>query len=239
MRGLSMITEALFLAIAVTLVFVVYSMATPVINTMQVSNTFEQTKSLMLDLDKSVQDVASQGRGSRTSLYVTTGAGMLTMDQDKDMIRWELETDADIVSPRSMQRTGNLVAGSDINAMAYENSSEGVYALENDRLLVHIKKVGSASSPQAYNTSELLVGIYNKDLGQWMPMSRLEISIDGETESTNGTGYTELDDEGYALPFSSVTAYINTSYAQMQNYTVTFTLESGADFLTIAAAEQF
>ena len=236
MKGISLITEVLFLAITVTMVFVIYSMAAPVITTMQTSSVFEQTKSLMMDIDSAVQDVASHG--SRTSLYVTTGAGVLTFDGDKDIIRWELETDADIISRRSVQRAGNLLIGSDMSVMAYDNETEGAYALENERLIVLIKKIGSESSPQAYNTSELLMGVYNKDLGEWMDMARLEISIDDDPDSTNGTGYTELLDEGYMLPSARVAAVISTGYKYLQNYTVTFSLESGADFVTIEADEE-
>jgi hypothetical protein len=239
MRCLSIISEVLFLAIAIVLVFVVYSMSAPVVQTMQTSSVYEQTKSLMLDVDKTIRDVASQGRGSRSTIYVTTGAGLLTLEGDKDLLTWELETDSDIVSPRSMQKTGNLISGSNLGAMAYENESEGAYVLENERLMVYIKKIGSPSSPQAFNTSDLLMGVYNKDLAAWMDMKRLEISIDDESNSTNGTGYTVLENEGYALSSARVSALINTSYVYMQNYTVTFTLESGADFVVIEAEEQF
>ncbi len=237
MKGLSIISEVLFLAVVITLIFVVYSMSAPVVQTMQTSSVYEQTKSLMLDIDKSVRDIASQGKGSRTSLYVTSGAGAITLYEDKDLIKWELETGSMVVSPRSMQRIGNLVAGSNLDAMAYENGTEGVYVLENARLIVHIKKVGSASAADAYNTSELLQGIYNKELSQWMDIDRLEISVDDNSTSMNGTGYTEIVEQGYSLPAAQVKAHMSSGYAYLPDYVVIFTLESGADFLTIEAEE--
>ena len=237
MKAVSLISEAVFVAIAVVMVFLVYSMSAPVISSMQASSVFEQTKSLMLSMDDAIQDAAAQGRGSRSTLYVTTGAGELSLDEEHDTIKWTLPTDARIISPRSMSRAGNLIIGSDLSAMAYENETVGSYALENERLIVHIRKVGSVSSPVYYNTSSLLMGVYSKDLGLWMNMSRLEISLDGDPSSMNGTGYTQLSEEGYALPRGEVLASISTSYEYVQNYTVTFSLEAGADFLTIEAEE--
>lgn len=235
---MTIIAEVLFIAIAVVMVYLVYSMSAPVMSSMQASSSFEQTKSLMLDLDSAIQDTASQGRGSRSTLYLATGAGQLTLDDDHDVIKWTLATDADVISPRSMSKAGNLIVGSNLGAMAYENASAGAYVLENERVLVHIRKIGSPSSPACYNTSDLLMGIYNKDLRMWMNLSRLEISIDNDPLSTNGTGYTKLSETGYALPRGEVSASINTSRTYIQNYTVVFSLEAGADFLTIEAAEE-
>jgi hypothetical protein len=239
MKGMAFISEAILLAVTVVMVFLVYTMSAPAIASMQASSTFEQTKSAMLSLDSAIQNAASQGKGSRSTLYVTSGAGVLELDSDRDMILWTLSTDANVVSKRSMSKAGNMVSGENLRAAAYENESEGVYVLENDRLIVHILKVGSESSHAYYNTSDLLVGVYNKDLGSWMGLSRLDISLDGSPMSQNGTGYTQLSAEGYALPRGEVMAHMASGYEYMENYTIIFSLEAGADFITIEAEEQF
>jgi len=239
MKALAITTEVIFLAIIVTLVFLVYTMAAPVVYTMQASSVFEQTKSFMLRLDEAIQDVASQGKGSRTSLSVTMGAGELTLDEGTDTLRWTMETDSMIVSPRSMQQIGNLVAGSNLDVRAYENQSLGAFVLENQHLKLLLKDVGSESSHQVYSTGDLLMGVYNKDLDRWMDFERLDISIDNSPDSMNGTGYTELVVTGNALPRGQVRAHMSTDYIFLNNYSVTFTLESGADFLIIEGEEQF
>jgi hypothetical protein len=239
MKGMTFLAEAVLLAVTVVMVFLVYTMSAPVIASMQASSTFGQTQTAMLDLDSAIQNAASQGKGSRSTLYFTSGAGVLQLDPDKDMILWTLSTDANVVSPRSMSRAGNMVSGANLRAAAYENESAGVYALENDKLIVHILKVGSASAHAYYNTSDLLVGVYNKDLGRWMGLSRLDVSLDGSPTSQNGTGYTELSAEGYALSRGEVMAHMHSGYAYMQNYTIIFSLDAGADFMTIEAEEQF
>jgi hypothetical protein len=237
MRGLSIITEVVFLAVIISLIFLVYTIASPMIYTMQTSSAFEQSKSMMLELDELVQDVASQGKGGRRSLYVTLGAGTTLLDPATDTIRWVLETDAMLASPRSMQQIGNLIIGSNLNAMAYAGNYSGqdAYVLENENLRVFIRKIGSQESPQAYNTSDLLLGVYNKKIMKWMPLERLELSIDNAQASMNGTGYTELVKSGYSLPRGEVIAHINTSYVFVGGYTITFGLESGADFLILGA----
>lgn len=237
MKGLAITTEVIFLAITVTLVFLVYSMATPVIKSMQDASVFEQTKSMMLDLDEKIQEVASEGKGSKRTIYINLGGGELLLDSDTDSIKWTMETSSMIVSPRSYQRMGNLMVGANLDTSAYTNSTQGAHILENQHLVVYLKNIGNSSSPEAYNTSELLMKVYNKDLDAWMDLERLEISIDGSPDSMYGTGYTELADEGYNLPRGMVNAYINTSYVYLNNYSITFTLESGADFITIEAEE--
>ncbi len=237
MKGISIITEVIFLAIIISLIFLVYSIASPMIYTMQVSSAFEQGKSMMLTLDELIQDVASQGKGGRRSFYVTLGAGTTSLDADTDTLRWVLDTDTLIASPRSMQQIGNLIVGSNLNTMAYPGNYGGqdAYVLENEHLGVFIKKIGSSESPQPYNTSQLLLAVYNKKMLRWMEMERLEISVDNIPESMNGTGYTELVLEGYSLPRGEVRAHINTPYEFLNNYTISFSLESGADFLTLGA----
>lgn len=231
--------EVIFLAIIITIVFLVYTMASPIIYSMQASSVFDQTQSLMLDIDKAIQDVASQGKGSRKTIHLTMGAGDLKLDESLDTIKWTLETDTMIVSPRSMQQIGNLVVGSDLDVRAYENQSLGAYVLENQHLIIYLKKIGTESDHAAYNTSELLMDIYNKDLDAWLDLDRLEISIDNNPQSANGAGYTEIVTPGNALARGQVKAHMFSDYVFLNNYTVTFTLESGADFMIIEGEEQF
>ena len=236
-KGMSIITEVVFLAVIISLIFLVYSIAAPMIYTMQVSSAFEQGKTMMLELDELIQDVADQRKGGRRSIFVTLGAGTTSLDPLTDTMIWVLDTDAMVVSPRSMQQVGNLIIGSNLNAMAYEGNLSGTdaYILENQNLRAYIKKIGSPGSPVYYETSDLLLGVYNKKMHKWMPLERLEISIDDSPDSMNGTGHTEMVTEGYALPRGEIIAHMNSSYKYQANYSVSFALESGADFLTIGA----
>ena len=57
----------------------------------------------------------------------------------------------------------------------------------------------------------------------------LEISVDDS--SATGSGYTQLERYGNALPYGMVIAYMD---SPGYDYFVNFTLESGADFITIS-----
>jgi hypothetical protein len=234
---MTIITEVLFAAIVISLIFIVYAMASPIIYSMQVSSAFDHSESFMLDLDNVIQQVASEGRGSRRSVYVSMGAGTVSLNETTDTIKWVLESDTALISPRSVQQVGNLLVGSNLDVMAHEGTyqGQGAYVLENQRLRVYLKKIGSATAPASYSTEDILLAVYNKNENKWMPLERLEISVDNNPDSMSGTGYTELVSEGYNLPRGQVLAHINTSYAFMQNYTISFTLESGADFVIIGA----
>ena len=240
MHGLTIISEVLFLVLVISLIFLVYGIASPMIYSMQVSSAFDQSKAIMLKLDSLIQEVASQGTGSKRSIYLTMGAGTMLLDEAAGVLRWSLETDAMLVSPRSMQQIGNLIIGSNLESGAYESTFQGTeaFVLENSNLRAYIRKVGSAQSPQNMTTGSLLLGIYNKKLGRWMPLSGLEISIDQSAESMSGTGYTELPRESRALPRAEALAHINTTYSFMSNYTISFALEAGADFLTVGAESE-
>jgi len=237
MKGMAIISEVLFLAVVITLIFLVYAIAAPIIFSMQVSSGFDQTKSMMASLDNMIGQVASEGKGSRRSVSLTLGAGTLLLNETTDTIKWSMETDSMIVSPRSMQQTGNLIIGANLDTMAYEGSYGGkpAFILENEILRVYFNETGSSQSPGKFNTSEILLGVFNKRLSRWMPLKALEISVDQSSNSTLGYGYTELLKEGYALPAGTLLAHINTTYSFMDNYTIAFSLESGADFIIIGA----
>ncbi|MCK4713986.1 MAG: hypothetical protein KAT35_00300, partial [Candidatus Aenigmarchaeota archaeon] len=120
------------------------------------------------------------------------------------------------------------------------NASEGSYlgddafVLENEHLRVFVNRTGTASSYAGLDTSRLLLAIYQKDLGQWISNPGfLDITIDYNSLSRSGSGYTALEESGAFLPYGQVNAYIESDYGL--NYYIYFVLESGSDFLQIKA----
>ncbi|RLB76016.1 MAG: hypothetical protein DRH24_18590, partial [Deltaproteobacteria bacterium] len=82
-------------------------------------------------------------------------------------------------------------------------------------------------------TSDLILGIYQKDLNHWINNTGfVDILIDNDPGSETGNGYTRLAESGYNLPYGTVIAYMHSSYVP---YTINFTLESGTDFMEIGA----
>ena len=123
--------------------------------------------------------------------------------------------------------------GSNLDTKAYEAVCEGQdgFMLENEHIKACLKKIGSEGNSTAYDMSDVLISVYQKDLGQAMPIEYLEITLDNDQTSATGTGYTKLEKTGQYLPYGEVTAHMESDYGI--TYDIKFILESGEDFLTI------
>ncbi len=236
-KCVSLVSGVIFLALTISAAFIVYQSATPVIKKMKSAAIVEQMKDTFVELNKIIKKVASEGEGSRRSVDIKIDAGKIVVDETNDVIYWEYETDTPVISPRTMQTYGDIIIGSNLNVRAYEanytlTSPEiPAYVLENEHLKVYVRKIGSPSNYETYNTSQILLGIYQKDLDKWLNNDGFfEVSIDNEQSSKSGTGYTALEKTGNFLAYATAVAYMNSTY---KTYFVNFTLESGADFLEI------
>lgn len=229
MKGVSIVAAVVFIAITISAMALVYQAGMPIIHRMQSSAILDSMSSAFAELDKTIQQVASEGNGSRRIFDLDSGEGRLTLDPDNDGIEWQLDAEGSVLRPRTGRNLGNVAYGSNIEASMYEgvHGSYQAYILENEHLRVYMRKIDAA---QSYSTGTLLLDAYQKDLGEWLPFDYLNISLDRDSSSTSGIGWTEPGDMGVNLPRAVVTAYMDSSYA---NYSVSFTLESGADFLVI------
>ena len=239
-KGITMVSAVLFLAIVITAVFLIYQTAVPIINRMQVSAAVERMKGVFSELDEIIQQTASEGKGSKRTMYMRIDPGKVVVNSTQDTIYWELETNAEVISPRTYQRIGNIVIGANMETMVYEGNytysspETECYIMENEHLRVYVRKVGSPSSLASIQTKNLLVAIYNKDMGQWLNNTGFfDMSIDFNETSKAGNGYTNPLDTGYNLPYGTVSALIDSDHMK---YYVNFTLQSGADFIEIEAS---
>jgi hypothetical protein len=229
MKGATLISAIAFIAITVSAMALILNSGLPIIQRMQSSASLDRMTSTFTELDRTIVSVASEGNGSRRVFDMDTGQGRLALDTDSDSIYWQLDSENSVLRPRTARFIGNVASGSNIEASLYEGSHEGfpAFVLENSHLKAFIRKVQPA---QSYSTDSLLLGVYQKDLGEWLALDYLGISVDSDPSSESGTGWTEADMLGPSLPRATVIAYISSDYA---NYSVSFTLESGADFLIV------
>ena len=236
MKAIALISAVIFIGLTLAVAVIVYNAGMPVVLRMQHAAAVEKMKSVFSETDKIIQDVASEGNGSKRTVSLRFDIGKLTVNGSSDRLYWDFDSETVMVSPRTSTSFGNVVFGSELETSAYEGDYLGTeaYVLENEHIRAYFRKIGSPSGPQAYSTSQLLLGIYQKDLSQWMPLESLDISLDGQESSKSGTGYTILEQAGTDLPYASVSAYMSSSYA---NYFLNFTLESGTDFLIIEGGE--
>ena len=229
MKAVTMVSAIVFIAITISAMALIYQLGMPIIHRMQSSAALDRMTTAFTDLDEAIQRVASEGNGSRRVFDLDTGEGRLSLDTGNDEIAWQLDTESAVIRPRSARYLGNVASGSNLEASLYEgvHGSYQAYILENEHLRAYVRRIEPG---QAYSTDTLLLDVYQKDLGEWLPMDWLSISLDGDPSSESGTGYTEAERLGTSLPRARVTAYMDSSYA---DYKVIFTLESGADFITI------
>jgi len=238
MRGISLVSGILFLVITITAVMLVYEAGVPVIQKMQSAAAIEKMHGVLSELDKIIREIASEGKGSKRTVYFRVDPGRLVVNETYDFISWELDTAALVVSPRTSKQFGNIIIGSNMETYANETnftatgSSIPAWIMENKHLRVWIKKIGSPSNYTNYNTTELLLGVYSKDEDKWLDLEYLEISLDNNESSMTGNGFTSLSKIGYNQPYATVSAYMNSNYI---DYYINFTLESGADFIKIEA----
>jgi hypothetical protein len=229
MKAVSLVAAVVFIAITISAMALIYQTGVPIIKRMQSSASLDSMTSAFTELDEVIQRVASEGNGSRRVFNLDTGEGRLSLDPDNDQIAWQLDADNSVLRPRTARYLGNVVSGSNLESSLYDGvyGSYQAYILENSHLRAYIRKI---ETEQSYSTDSLLLDVYQKDLGEWLPFDWLNISLDGDSASTVGTGYTQAERLGINLPIAKVTAYMDSTYG---DYSISFTLESGADFLVI------
>jgi hypothetical protein len=239
MGGLSIISGVIFIAITISTIAIVYEAGMPVIKKMQASASVEKMKDVFSDLDKVIRDVASEGTGSKRTVYLKIDPGKIVVNDTEDAVYWELDTDAKVIEPRTRQVFGNIVIGANMETSAYQENYSitspqiPAYKMENEHLIVYIRKVGSGSTYEDFATNNLLLGIYNKDLGAWFNNTNMfDVTVDSQAGSRTANGTTTLMYSGYNLPYATVSALVNSTYMR---YSVNFTLESGEDFIRIDA----
>lgn len=220
-----LIGGVLFIGISIAAIILVLQLSTPKINEMKDTIAIDQAKDMLTSIDRVVRDVASEGPGSTRILPIHIKAGHLNIDGDNNRIYYEFDTYANVISPRSKRRIGNLWYSSNTNTSVYNDSTH--YYLENEHLLVNISKHGSSSNHVSINPDHLIDSIYFKDKKQTIT-DNITIHIDGA--ALTGTGYNWAEETGTELARGKVTNFFNTTTA---NYTIQITLESGADFIQI------
>ncbi|MBU0530450.1 MAG: hypothetical protein KKC05_02150 [Nanoarchaeota archaeon] len=231
-KGVTFISAVIFLAFSVGAVTVIYQAAVPVVDRMQAAAAIDDMRSNFIEIDKIISEVASEGKGSKRTIFINPEPGTLYVNGSSDVIYWLYETSALIFSPRTSQTFGNVRIGSNLDTSAAEGSYDGnnAYVLENEHLIVYLNRTGNSSTYADLRTTDLLLAVYQKDLQQYMNLTNLNITVDDRPDSSTGNGYTFILEAGNNLPYGTVSAYVNSTYLA---YFINFTLESGTDFLEI------
>ncbi len=224
-----LISGVLFIAISMAAIIIVLNLANPRINNMKDSVAVDQATNTLSMIDRVIRDISSEGSGSTRIIPVQIKGGDIVVDGAGNTIYYDIETNADVISPRTKRRIGNIWYSSNTNASVYNDSTH--YYLENEHLLVNVTKHGSKDNQVAMNPDYLIDSIYFKDRNQALTQN-ITIHIDGTALA--GTGYNYAENIGTDQARVKIVNFFNTATA---NYTIYITLESGEDFFHIHVSD--
>ncbi|MBR9676512.1 hypothetical protein GOV04_00030 [Candidatus Woesearchaeota archaeon] len=198
----------------------------PLLDKMRDKSISTTTIDSVATLSEHIQEVASEGEGSRRTVSFDVKRGHLAVHDDQ--VVWSLETEAKIIEPRSKIELGDLIIASNIDASATEYSNS--YIIENAYLQVNISKYGNASSQVTINTTDLVNNIYHKSVGANVS-GGFNFYL-GDSQNNEGSGYTELLEEGSLLDKAVVIVHLDTPDFYYDLYLI---LDSSADYLRTQA----
>ncbi|MFB6199781.1 MAG: hypothetical protein ABEJ83_02795 [Candidatus Nanohaloarchaea archaeon] len=235
-KGASQIaTMALYIGITVAAISGAVTVGAPALENMQEASSIKKAREFMQTLDTKIQEVASEGKGSTRTISASFDRGRLYFQNATDSAIYALRTDANVISPQTSKRFGNVILSSNANVKVNKTTVNGkdCYMMENEHIKACIKAVGNQSNPQPINTSELLVKYTfknpngaNKDLN-----GNISVMLNGKPSTSYGTGFTYPEKTGEFIGTGRVTATITSDYGF--KYDVIIALPTGADFLKV------
>lgn len=235
MKGLSEVaTLALYAGITVGAIGIVLSTAVPALENQRDAIQIRNAQDFLQNLDSATQKVVSEGQGSTRTLDLSFSQGNIEFNAKNDTVTYSLQTDAEVVSPQTSTRQGNIVLANNARVNVETGTCEGVqsYILENEHIKTCIRDIGSKSNQQHINTSDLLVKYRFKDQSRDLN-GNLSVLVNSNSRTSSGTGFTSVPYE--KLPRTNVGTGQVTATVQSPviTYDVVFQLPTGADFLKV------
>lgn len=234
-KGVSEIaTAALYVGVTVSAISVALTAGLPALENMQDAAAIQKAQTFMQGMDSSIEEVVSEGEGSTRTLSVNFDRGKVYFDNETDTLVYELQTNAEVISPQSSKRTGNVILSSNADVTVENATIAGTdcYMMRNEHIEACIKKIGGPDNYKSINTSELIVEYNFTDPN---PDKSLDIEtlvkLNDKKTSAWGDGYTEPEEYGDFIGTGKVKARIISDYGW--TYDVIFSLPTGSDFLKV------
>lgn len=228
-----LLAGALYVGIVSVAILIVVQTGSPAITKMQDIAAVDQAKDSFAVLDKVIQDVASEGRGSTRVVPVQIKKGDVIIDSSNDWIEYGLDTNAEMISPRTRRSVGNLIFGANTNVLVTDNGTDIV--IENEHLIAIFNKTGNSTDFAPVNISTAVKSIYVKDTNMTFD-GVIRVRIDNLASNEVGNGYVYAEETGARLARGRIIVHVNNTDA---DYNVYFTLESGRDHLNEISVRNF
>lgn len=209
------ISATLYTLILIVAIVLVLTAVLPLIEKMKEKSLFTKANNDMLDLDQNIIGVSSEGPGSQRVLPIQLQDGLLKVSNG--MIYWEMLSKSDVIEPRTKISVGHLFieSNADVNATVSGNKT----ILENTKTKVEFdntaSNVDNIISKITNDDGNSITGGFSFKINSNLLPSVSSVSL----EPGQGTNFGS----------ATVVAKINSTLK------IRFTLEGGADFLTINA----
>jgi len=218
------VSTIIITALVIVAIGIVLNIGNPIISKSQTSAQIQEAEEIMKHLDNYIKEIASEGNGSSRIFSFTASGGSFMADAREDSIQFKIN------GPRTMEylsrkKHGDLytISGNDVDCSTTANN----LIMSNSRLNITFQRKGSSSNWVAINTSQNILNITQRDLGITVNFTNTSVMINGDSTTSNGTGYSEILRTGDNRPFCIAHFHINSSV----EYDIYYTLFAGADFL--------
>ncbi|MBU4246585.1 MAG: hypothetical protein ABIF85_01905 [Nanoarchaeota archaeon] len=233
-KGVSpLLAGALYVGIVSVALLIVMQIASPAITKMQDVAAVDQAKDSFANLDKIIQDVASEGRGSTRVVPLQIKKGDITIDSANDMIVYGIETDAEMISPRTRRVVGNLIFSANTNVNVADSGTEII--IENEHIIATFNKSGNATNYTTIDANMVIKSIFLKNANTTFD-GVIKVRIDGSDSNGVGNGYVRAEETGPRLARGRVIIHVNNTFA---DYDIYYTLESGRDHFNEISVRNF
>lgn len=229
-----LVSTVLVVMIFSSAVAIVLLVGLPTIERAKESAVLNEAMQNMRMIANTIKEVASEGANSLRTLRIRVSGGEYKVNEKTNSIDFTYAIKSNIVQFGSFIKEDNIIfsAGANAKAGEYDLDNDGIVelVLENEFLRVGILKNGTKDNFAPINTSKLIKILNFKETNANVTPSDSSIILDDYIESSYGNGYSELVKTGDHLAKAEATVHMNTTYV---NYDILYTLQSGADFLTV------
>jgi len=213
-KGQVWISAVLYILIIVVAITIILNTGLPILEKMKDKTVFVQAKNTLTNLDQYIQRIKDEGQGSQRVIPIEIRKGDVSVEGERLM--WKIETEAEILEPRSSIDIGNIRVSSNSDVSTIETNN--YYILENSRIKANITKCTNC------NANQLINSIYFKDTSASLA-GNFSFSINGQPLLINYTSMSPSGDNKN-IGSAAITAYL---INQTQN--LLLTLEGGTDFI--------
>ena len=222
-----LISAIMYLLVSILVISIVLQIGVPYLNRLRQYSEMKNIEDFMIDLDKTISIVASEGEDSQRTVSISLAEDSMDVNGTSEMITVKKDTDARIMNPRTRKTQGNYFKGVNLGVDAYESTVDdiNVLVLENKHIYFALRKLDSNTETKA---QYLVPRIRFKDQGKDMN-AQLDFYVDSHAgEDINVS--TAFVQSGYNQGWAEAKASV---YGNGYHYNVHFRLESGADFIRV------